>query len=100
VFCVCALTSRAVWEIARKVARALAREPGVAGVAHAHDWEVDGRPDQLCRAVVLRHVARHRVKVADGDEERIPGLEHHLREEVIEAPWLVNGGHGASLRHH
>jgi hypothetical protein len=25
---------------------------------------------------------------------------HALWHAVIEAPWLVNGGHGASLRHH
>jgi hypothetical protein len=28
------------------------------------------------------------------------GGPHSEDEDVIEAPWLVDGGHGASLRHH
>jgi hypothetical protein len=37
---------------------------------------------------------RHREQVG-----RVLDVGHHYCN-IIEAPWLVNGGHGASLRHH
>jgi hypothetical protein len=39
----------------------------------------------------------------DGDQDtRLGGVALALGggDDIIEAPWLVNGGHGASLRHH
>jgi hypothetical protein len=57
----------------------------------------------LCKYRLVCQTSWHRPSL------RAPRLElHHvdslaarvLRCNIIEAPWLVNGGHGASLRHH
>jgi hypothetical protein len=58
----------------------------------------------------LVHLALVGGELVDDAPERVGGEEghrraHHRRKSchdcnVIEAPWLVNGGHGATLRHH
>jgi hypothetical protein len=53
-----------------------------------------------------RFVQEKLASYADGEWYRPgaypPALQPTLavRALIIEAPWLVNGGHGASLRHH
>jgi hypothetical protein len=45
------------------------------------------------------HAYMHACTPLSGVVNRGHGFFGHL-SSVIEAPWLVNGGHGASLRHH
>jgi hypothetical protein len=61
------------------------------GAPSAAGGESDSRP-------TARSSAR---KVAlSSDAERVPPASSVHKRLVIEAPWLVNGGHGASLRNH
>jgi hypothetical protein len=44
-------------------------------------------------------ITRARGRCAGAAAGRAAGARTALYCNVIEAPWLVNGGHGASLRH-